>query len=66
MKILRDKEIAPLYMGPDSTLSVSWNGEQVLTQKITKPITANRVLIFEIQDELGFKTGIGAIVGESQ
>lgn len=66
MKILRDTEIAPLYMQPGTSMSVSWNGEEVLTQKITKPITANRILIFEIQDELGFKTGIGAIVGESQ
>lgn len=66
MKVLLDKEIAPLYMQPGDTLSVSYKGEEVLTQKIETPVLANRAIIFEIQDEFGFKSGIGAILGEKQ
>lgn len=64
MKILKDVDIAPIYMRPGSTLSVDWNGETILTQPIETEMVVDRAIVFEVQDQFGFKTGIGVVLGE--
>ena len=66
MKILKEKDVSPIIMRPGDSLSVSWQDETIETFKVETYQTINRVVIFEIQDQYGFKTGIGAIVGEKQ
>lgn len=66
MKILKETDVAPIIMRLGDTLSVSYNQETVLTHPVETQQVINHVVIFEIQDEFGFKTGIGAIVGEKQ
>jgi hypothetical protein len=65
MKILKEVDLDhPIMMGVADKLEVGFNGETVTTHFLDKPQFINRVIIFEVQDEFGFKTGIGAMLGE--
>jgi hypothetical protein len=65
MKILKEVDLEhPIMMGVADTLSVTYKEETVTTHHLENPLLIDRVIIFEVQDEFGFKTGIGAMLGE--
>lgn len=66
MNILKDADLAPFHLKPGDTISVDWNGETMLAEPIKNHTLVNRCIIFEVQDQFGFKTGIGAILGERE
>jgi hypothetical protein len=67
MKILKDKKLKyPIHLGPTDTLSVDFNGDTILTTPIGNHMIVDRVVVYEIHNEFGFKTGLAAMVGESE
>ena len=47
-------------------MSIDYNGELVCTVPVGNPMKIDRVMIYEIQDEFGFKTGLAAFMGEAK
>jgi hypothetical protein len=67
MKILKEQNLEwPVLVGPRDSLSIDYNGEHVCTVPVGNPMLIDRVVICEIQDEFGFKTGLAAFMGESK
>lgn len=66
MKILKDEPIAPIYMRPGDKLSVNWKDEHLVTHDIDTAMIVNHVTIVELQDEHGFKTGLGCFIGDKE
>lgn len=66
MKKVKDVDVSPIYLRPGDTFSVSYNEETILTHPIENDMLINRVAIYEIQDQYGFKTGLCAMVGEKK
>jgi len=64
-KILRDAQVGPIHLRLNDTLNVSYNGKLLYSEPIKKKIVCDRVIIFGVENELGFKTGMGCIVGEA-
>jgi hypothetical protein len=65
----KDIDIAPIYMRAGDTLHVSHSADggpskELIEHKMEESMTVNRISIIKIKDELGFKTAIGAILGE--
>lgn len=69
MKILQEKDIAPIYLRPQDTIKVSYtdsNGttSELIEATVDKEMFCDVVYIIQLEDEFGLECGIGGIIGK--
>lgn len=71
MEHISTKCIAPLHIGAEDTLTITYtdiNGveHKLDSMKFDEPLTVNQVAFFKVGNEYGFKAGIAAMIGEAE
>ena len=63
MKIRTREKINPKYVRPEDTIELTYGSQVLLSQKITRKMTINELLIFDVEKgDFGMaKDGIGGV-----
>ena len=66
MRLLKVKNLtSKLYMLVGDRLNVDWNGKVLLSQNIAKTMAVDKIEIYELDKEQGYKEGYAVFLGES-
>lgn len=70
MKIKTSKQVEPIYLIPGDKVILSHTDElgkehELLSDDITQAMVVDTVAVLELKNELGFKSAIAGVFGES-